>query len=85
LEKIAGYMLSKNLNFRQSVLEELTKVTIVCVDTPFLSYFILIYHHADAVLARQPMSQQRADAVGTDVMLCARPEFIEEPQQKGFH
>jgi len=40
------------------------------------------------VLARQPMSQQRADAVGTDVMhvmLCVRPEFIEEPQQKSFH
>ena len=34
-------MVSKNLNVRQSVSEELTKVTIVCVDTPFLSYFIL--------------------------------------------
>jgi len=36
-EKRLAIMLSGNLNFRQPASEELLNVTIVCVDTPFLS------------------------------------------------
>ena len=45
-EKQLAIMLSRNLNFRQLVSNELLKVTIVCIDTPFLSFSILICHHA---------------------------------------
>jgi len=40
--------------------KELSKVIIVCVDSLLRSLLILVYHHA--------LSQQRADAFGTDVM-----------------
>jgi len=61
--------------------KELSKVIIVCVDSPIRSLLILIYHHA--------LSQQRADAFGTDVMhvmlfqcvWCESfREFVGEPQ-----
>jgi len=39
-------MLPKNLNFREQESNKLMEVTLVCVDTPFLSFLTLIYHCA---------------------------------------
>ena len=64
-DKHLAIILSRNLNFfRQLESNELIKVTIICVDT--LSVFSnndLSSCHASI----QPMSQQKADAAGTDV------------------
>ena len=37
--KIAGYYVVQNFSFRQPMSKELQKVTIVCVDIPFLSFW----------------------------------------------
>ena len=51
-EKELVIMFSRNLNFTKQVSWMLLKVTIICVETPFLSFLVLIYHHA--VLAFSP-------------------------------
>ena len=50
-EKQLAIALSENWNFRRAVSKELLKVTVICVYTPFLSFLMLIYHHAVLVFS----------------------------------
>jgi len=58
------YVLYGNLNFTHASSQKQLKVTVVCSDTRFLSFSLLISaHYPPRSAGIQPLSQQAADAV----------------------